>query len=146
MDMQIVQETEWTGRIAQGHEILQEGNLHPCAIQQHVGMPDKPFAFLEEVTGQLAVRFPHSDGESEVGWAKADADAIQQHGFVKGGCDGGHAGSFCHSGVSEGQVRGTQSRSAKKRARERLTSRARLWGKSNSRTLAKPPRSRLRIC
>lgn len=85
--VQIVQECEATAGVAESRQILDEGNLHARARDQHTCVPGKLLLALEEAhlglegargrAGQSRVHgVVQSDGDSQGGRAKAHAEQI----------------------------------------------------------------------
>jgi len=88
--MQVVQEGEAAGRVAQRRQVLQEGDLHVRLVQQHVLVPDETGLALHEQRVQRPVlraalaAFLQRDGQGDVGRAEADADQVMEvHGCLR---------------------------------------------------------------
>ena len=132
--VQVVDEGEAAGGIAQRGQVLEEGHLHVGLLQQHVPVPGEARLLFDEdgvhgPRGGFALL--EGDGQGNVGGAEADADQrVGLHGrsfhWVGASSASGAAASVC----------GIHKASAKKRSLSRTPSTARLCGKSNSLTSA----------
>jgi hypothetical protein len=77
--MQVVDEGEATGRVAQRGQVLHEGDLHVRVVQQHVRVPGEARLLLDEQRverpGRVALLLER-DGQGDVGRAEPDPDQI----------------------------------------------------------------------
>ncbi len=80
--LEVAEEAVFARRVAQCHQVLEEGHLHRGVVDEHAAVPAEARLLLEEVGGDRLLRsdtgvvLAECDGHGHVRGAEADADEV----------------------------------------------------------------------
>ncbi len=80
--LQVTEEAELAGRIPERHQVLEEGDLHGCVVDEHAAVPAESRLLLEEVStdrllgATACVVLTDRDGHGHIGRPEADANEV----------------------------------------------------------------------